>query len=204
MVRSPRRPRNMSSGPTHIPIVPTVSCRRGQVAALAATVPSITSEWPPIYLVPDWIESRRRGRAAEEERARPGVVHQHDRALGMRRRGDRRDVLHLEGERARCFGEHSARIRLHQKGDAIAGARIVIGRRHAVARQHGVAECARRAVDAVGHQQVVAGLQHREQRDRNRREAGGRDRTPAHAGPSMSRSAFSRASEVGVPRRPYW
>ena len=31
-------------------------CRRGQVASLADTVPSITSEWPPIYLVPAWIE----------------------------------------------------------------------------------------------------------------------------------------------------
>ncbi len=54
-VRSPRKPRNMSSGPTQMPIVPTISCTRDQVASLAAIVPSITSEWPPIYLVPDWI-----------------------------------------------------------------------------------------------------------------------------------------------------
>ncbi len=28
----------------------------GSVAALAETQPNMTSEWPPIYLVPAWIE----------------------------------------------------------------------------------------------------------------------------------------------------
>jgi len=43
-------------GPTQSPISNTVSLRCCQVEVLAATAPNITSEWPPIYLVPDWIE----------------------------------------------------------------------------------------------------------------------------------------------------
>ena len=45
---------------------------------LAETVPSITSEWPPIYLVPAWIdEIDAVVERAEIERRRPGIVHQH-------------------------------------------------------------------------------------------------------------------------------
>ena len=46
----------------------------------------------------------------------------------MRGRGDRRDVLHLEGLRAGRFDEHRARIRLDERGDAAADQRIVIAR----------------------------------------------------------------------------
>ena len=48
---------------------------------------------------------------AEIERRRPGIVHQHQRAFGVRGRGDRRDVLHLEAQRAGRFDEHRARVR---------------------------------------------------------------------------------------------
>src|SRR5207253_314400 len=87
----------MSSGPTQSPIVATASLRRGQAAALAATVPSRTSEWPPIYLVPE---------------------------------------------------------------------RIVVSGHDAVAREQAVAEFPCRQIDAIGDQEVIAGLQDRQQRNR--------------------------------------
>ena len=50
------------------------------------TQPNMMSEWPPIYLVPAWIErSTPCVEGAEIERRRPGIVHQHQRAFGMRR-----------------------------------------------------------------------------------------------------------------------
>ena len=45
-----------TSGPTQSPLKRTVSLRLARCALLAETVPSITSEWPPIYFVPAWIE----------------------------------------------------------------------------------------------------------------------------------------------------
>ena len=77
--------------------------RRGRAAGRNA---------PPRYLVPasiamiDAVLVRR-----EEQRRRPGIVHQHDSAVRMRDRGDRRDVLHLERQRARRLGEDRARVR---------------------------------------------------------------------------------------------
>ena len=55
-VRKPRWPRYTSSGPTCRPLRRTKLRRSATVALLAATVPSITSEWPPKYLVPAWID----------------------------------------------------------------------------------------------------------------------------------------------------
>src|SRR5215831_19050482 len=51
VVRRPRSARNMSSGPTHHPIVVTTVFSAGSVLAFADTQPNIMSEWPPIYLV---------------------------------------------------------------------------------------------------------------------------------------------------------
>ena len=76
----------------------------------------------------------------------------------MRDRGDRRNVLHLERQRARRLGEHRARVGLEQLRDIRAEQRIVVGRLDAEALQHRVAEIARRPVDGVGDQQVIAGL----------------------------------------------
>ena len=101
----------------------------------------------------------------EEQRRRPGVVHHHDRVARMRDRRDRRNVLHLERQRARRLGEHHARVRLEQAGDVRAEQRVVVGRLDAEALQHRVAEIARRAIDRVRDQQVVAGSQEGQQRD---------------------------------------
>ncbi len=116
----------------------------------------------------------------------PGVVHHHLDAPGglprramrmrMRRARDRRDVLHLEGVAARAFGVHDRGVRAQQRGDAgPVDQRIVETRLDAEPLQHALGEIARRAVDAVRHQQVVAGLQERQQRRGHRGEAGADD-----------------------------
>ena len=155
-----------------------------------------TSAWPPKYLVPAWIdEIDAEIERAEIERRRPGIVHQHERASGVRRRGDRRDVLHLETQRARRFDENRARVR-SRINPAIAppSQRIVIGGGHAEAREHPVAKRPRRAIDAVGDQ------------DDGRRPCttessaveiaarpDGNSDTPAQCGPSSSRHSLLRA-----------
>ena len=76
-------------------------------AALAVTVPSRTSAWPPIYLVADWTDrSTPCSDRVEIERRRPGVVEDDGDAFLMRGCGDRRHVLDFEGERAGAFQEH--------------------------------------------------------------------------------------------------
>jgi hypothetical protein len=47
----------------------------------------------------------------EVERRGPGVVEEDQRARGVRDLGDRRDVLDLEGERARALAEDQAGVR---------------------------------------------------------------------------------------------
>ena len=120
---------------------PWNALRRWTTDGAAETTPNIASEWPTIYLVPAWIDevgavlegARKSGR-------RPGVVDDDDGALRMRRGGDRRQVLHLEGERARRFEIDRLCVLAHQRGDAGADQRIVIGRRDAHAGEHGVAD----------------------------------------------------------------
>ena len=124
------------------------------------------------------------------ERGRPGIVHQHHRALGVGGGRDGRHVLDFERERARRFHEHGAGVGLDQRGDAAADQRIVIGRGDAVALEHAIAELPRGLVDAVGHQQMIAGLEHRKQRGRNRREPGRQKRNAGAIGP------FERAQRV--------
>ena len=118
----------------------------------------------------------------EEQGRRPGVVHQHDQVARMRHRCDRRNVLHLEGERAGRLGEHRTRIRLEQARDVCAEQRIVVGRLDAEFLQHAVAEIPRRPVDRVRYQQVIAGLQAGEQRNRDRRKPGGHQHGAGSAG----------------------
>jgi hypothetical protein len=70
-----------------------------------------------------------------------------------------RDILHLERLRARRFGKHHRGVRAHEGLDALADERIVIGRLHPEPPQHAVAEHARRPIDGIRHQEVVAGLE---------------------------------------------
>ena len=95
----------------------------------------------------------------EVEGRGPGVV-QHDRdARAMRRLGNGRNVLHLESHGAGRLREDYFRLGTDQALDAAADQRIVIFHVDTVAREDGIAEVARGLIDAVDHQQVVAGLQ---------------------------------------------
>ena len=73
------------------------------------------------------------------------------------------NVLHLERLRAGRLQEHDGRIRLHQLGDVGADQRIVERRLDAEALEDAVAHFARRLIDRVGHQDVVAGLREGQQ-----------------------------------------
>ena len=96
---------------------------------------------------------------AEIERRRPGIVHQDQRAFGVRGLGDGGGVLHFEAQRARRFEIDRAGVRAGISS-AIAAPieRIVIGRRDAEPREDAVAEIARRPIGAVGDEQMVAGI----------------------------------------------
>ena len=88
-------------------------------------------------------------------------------------------VRHLERLRARCFRKHRAGVGLHQRGDAAAERRVEVGCRDPEAAKHGVAELAGRGVAVVGHENMIAGPQHRHKRGRDRGESGRQQR---HAG----------------------
>ena len=84
--------------------------------------------------------------------------------------GDGGDVAHLERLRAGRFHQHRLGVRLEQAFDCSADQRIEIADLDAVAGEHAVAEIARRAVDVIGHQHMIAGAQHREQGGGDRRQ----------------------------------
>ena len=113
---------------------------------------------------------------AKIQRARPGIIHDHHRALGMRRRGDGGHVLHLETQRARRFEEDRAGIRLHELRDPTGDEGIVVGRGDTEPSEDLVAKNARRCVGAVGNENMVAGVDDRQQRSRNSGKSGGQQR----------------------------
>ena len=82
----------------------------------------------------------------------------------MRGLGDGGNILHLECERAGAFAEHRFGVGLEQRRD-VGGGRI-IARLDAKALQRRVAEMPRRPIDAVGHQQMIAAADHRQDRGR--------------------------------------
>ena len=94
------------------------------------------------------------------ERKPNGVAHELSMTTSapraVRDGGDRRDVLHLERQRSRRLGEHDARVRPELALDRRAQQRIVVADLDAEARQVVVAEAARRAVDGIGDEHVIA------------------------------------------------
>ena len=109
------------------------------------------------------------------QRRRPGVVVDDKRATCMRDRCDRGNVGHFEGLRARGFDQHRPGIGLEQAGDAGADQRIEIADLDAVTGEDAIAEIAGGTIGIVADQQVIAGLQHREQGGGDRGQARGRD-----------------------------
>ena len=107
---------------------------------------------------------------AEEVRGAPGVVHQHLGAVPVGDCRDRRNVLHLEGQRARRLAIDDFGVGLDQLADALADQRIVIGRLDSAFLQNTLAEIARRPIGRVDHQAMVAGAQQGLQWRRHRRQ----------------------------------
>src|SRR6185312_14365406 len=93
------------------------------------------------------------------------------------------NVLHLETLRSRRLDEYRARVRLEVRRDAWADQRIVIGRLDSHPLEDAVAKRSRWAVGAVGHKNMVAGLEDRDE--------GGRDRRQTRRHQHGSRAAFA-------------
>ncbi len=134
-------------------------CSAGNVASLATIAPSSTSEWPPMYLVAactDDVDAvverakaeRRRPRVVERRRSAPracatAAIAGMSCTSNVSEPGDSANTM-------RVFGRNAC---------SIAGAeqRIVVARPRRRGAQVVVAEAARRAVDGVGDEHVVAG-----------------------------------------------
>lgn len=102
----------------------------------------------------------------EEERRGPAVVRDDQRAVRLREPDERRNIVHVERVGARHLDVQRTRVRTECGCDGRAA--VVPGRLDAEPREHAFARMAHRAVDRRGHQQVIAGLQARQQRERAR------------------------------------
>ncbi len=111
------------------------------------------------------------GERLEEQRRRPGIVHDDHGAGLMRGFGDRWDVLHLEALRAGRLGEHHLGPVAEQILDRRADQRVVINGSDAEPPQHVIAEAPRRLIDAVGDEHLVAARDESEQRGGDGRQA---------------------------------
>ena len=74
---------------------------------------------------------------AKIQRRRPGIVEHAPARRAMRDRGDRRNVLNLEGQRARRLGEHDARVGRISRSMPLADQRIVVADLDAQSRADG-------------------------------------------------------------------
>ena len=91
----------------------------------------------------------------EEQRSCPGVVHEHRGAMAMGDLRDRRDIHHLEGERAGGLGEDCLGVGLEQRLYARTQSGIKIGGLNAHALENAIADVASWPIDGVGDQQVI-------------------------------------------------
>ena len=88
-----------------------------------------------------------------------------------RHRADRRHILNLEGIAARAFEIDDAGVGADQRLDAGTKMRVIELGGHAITREHGARKSARRPVDRVAHEQVIARLAVGQQRHRDGRKA---------------------------------
>ena len=100
----------------------------------------------------------------EVERRGPGVVEQHHQAGAVGGGGDGGHVLDLEGDRAGRLQVDQAGVRTDQLGDSRADQRVEVADFDPEAPEQLVADAARRLVDRVGDQDLVAGAQEGQQR----------------------------------------
>ena len=135
----------------------------------------------------------------EQHAGGPGIVHDHHRAGRVGGGGDRRDIGHLEGERARRFDIDDAGPVADQPGHTAADRGIEIGRLDPETPQEAVAEAPRRAVDIVRHQDVIAGLDEGEDGGVDRRQAGAEADRPLAALDRRHRLLQRRMGRSSVP-----
>ena len=128
----------------------------------------------------------------EKKRGGPGIIHEHDRAFVVRGLRDRVDILNLEGKRAWRFQIDSTRVGLNQRGDLGADYWIVESCIDAKAWEDLLAEGPCRPVRGIGHEQMVAGFDDRQQRRGN---CGESRRQESHAGASRAFEFHQRAFE---------
>ena len=95
----------------------------------------------------------------EVEGRGPGVVGDDHGSGRVRGFSDRRQVLDLEGDRARALAEHDPGLGPDQLSDAMADQGVVVGGLDAEAAQRVVGEASGRGVDGIDDEQVVAGLE---------------------------------------------
>ena len=98
------------------------------------------------------------GEDVEVAPARPGVVDDNERAGFMRGLGDRRHVLHFHRLRVRAFAIDDARRGTNEGRDGSAQQRVIIFDDDAPVLEQRVAEGAHRRIDAVYHQEMIAGF----------------------------------------------
>ena len=91
------------------------------------------------------------------------------------------DILHLESQAAGAFEEDQSGFGADQIGDARADQRIIISRRHAHPIEQAIAQAARRIVNRIDHQQMIARGQQRDQSGGERGDARGVEQCPRRA-----------------------
>ncbi len=129
---------------------------------------------------------------------RPAIVDDHRHVALMRRLGDGRQVLHLEGQRARALDEDGLGLVGDQPGNAGADAGIVELCRDAEAAQPLGGKDPGRLVGRIRDQHLFTGRDRREQRSRHRRQPGGQITVPSAPSSSLTRSREGRGGRVVV------
>ncbi len=113
----------------------------------------------------------------EQYSRRPGVIDHNDglRSDAAHRRDDRRDIMNFHGDGAGRFEEYHSGIRLHQTGDIAADKRVEPAGGYAEFGEDFSTEILGRLVGGIGHQNMVALLDERQDSICDRRCAAGEE-----------------------------
>src|SRR3984957_15906045 len=119
----------------------------------------------------------------------------------MRDFRDGRDVLHFKRLRSRGFCENGLSVRAYERVNPGADCRVIVARLDPEAPQSLVGEGARRLVDRIRRQQMVAGAERGHQRNDDGRQSGGHEHGPRRArkvGPGGAQSLGRRRAAGAV------
>ena len=119
----------------------------------------------------------------EQHPRRPGVVDHNDGfwSDAAHRRNDRRNIMNFHGDGTGGFEEHHAGVRLYQTGDIAADERVEPAGGDAEFGEDFGAEILGRFIGGVGHQNMVALLDKRQNGIGDRRRAAGKERAAGAA-----------------------